>query len=164
MGKKVDTKDLVEKIDRITQKRMAENKVVSLEEFRRTQVKPEHHRLLIIDDDETMRKALRRIFEAEGYLVTTAADGTQLSNVLDEIELDLILLDVGLPWINGLELCQLMKEHEQLQEIPIVMISGRTSELDVKRGFDAGANDYVKKPFDVDAIKKTVNTLLQLNK
>ena len=161
---KINTKDLVKKIERITKERMTKESVVDLGQFRDLKNKANPKTILVIEDDETMRNALKRIFESEGMAVKTAADGTQLSLVLDDNPIDLIILDVGLPWINGLELAKLLKEHEDLKHIPLIFCSGKTSEFDVKRGFDAGADDYIKKPFDIDKIKKTVQTLLQLNK
>ena len=163
MSKKLDSKDLIEKIEKITKERITKSDVVSLDEYRNLTKKPENKTLLIIEDDETMRNALKRIFEAEGYKVLPAADGTQLSDVLDDNMVDLIVLDIGLPWINGIELAKLLKGHDQLKEIPLIFVSGKTSELDVKRGFDVGADDYIKKPFDVERIRKTVRTLLKLS-
>lgn len=110
-----------------------------------------------------MRAALKRILESDGFDVRSAADGTQLGDALGDMSVDLILLDVGLPWINGIELAKLLKEHDSLREIPLVFISGKTSEFDIKRGFEAGADDYIKKPFDIDNVKKTVRTLLKLS-
>jgi two-component system, OmpR family, aerobic respiration control protein ArcA len=161
---KIDTKDLVNKIERITKERMTKESVVSLDSFRELKKKETPKTILVIEDDETMRSALKRIFETDGMNVKTAADGTQLSVVLDDSPIDLIILDIGLPWINGLELAKLLKEHEDLKHIPLIFVSGKTSELDVKRGFDAGADDYIKKPFEIDNMKKTVHTLLKLNK
>ncbi len=162
MSKKIDTTDLVKRIEKITRERMREETVVSLDKFRDKKKDPPKT-LLVIEDDETMRKALQRIFEADGMIVKTAADGTQLSDVLDDTPIDLIILDVGLPWINGLELAKLLKEHQDLRHIPLIFVTGKTGDLDVKRGFDAGADDYIKKPFDIEKIKKTVHTLLKLN-
>lgn len=165
MGKNgINTKDLVKKIEKITREKITQDSVVNLGDFRDLKKKKESKTLLVIEDDETMRNALKRIFESDGFKVKTAADGTQLSNVLDETPIDLIILDIGLPWINGFELAKLLKEHEELKSIPLIFVSGKTSELDVKRGFDVGADDYIKKPFDVEKIKKTVNTLLNLSK
>lgn len=161
--KKVGTKELVDKIEKLTRERMSKEKVVSLKEFREIKKRAEAHTLLVIEDDEIMRRALKRIFEDEGYRVISAADGTQLSSVLDDSAIDLIILDVGLPWINGYELAQLMKEHAELKYIPMVFVSGRTSDQDIKRGFEVGADDYIKKPFDVDKIKKSIRTLLKLH-
>jgi len=162
---KINTKDLVEKIARITKERVSKENVVSLSEYRKLRRKlKEPSTLLIIEDDETMRKALVRIFLEEGYFIKSAADGTQLSSVLDDSPVDLIILDIGLPWINGFELAQLLKEHKELREIPLIFVSAKTSQEDIKRGFEVGADDYIKKPFDVDKIRKAVRTLLELNK
>jgi len=161
--KSIDTKILVDKIEKITKERLTSESVVSLDEFRKLKNKKENKCLLVIEDDETMRNALKRIFEGEGYIVKTAADGTQLAVVLDDTPIDLIIMDIGLPWINGFELAKLLKEHDDLKAIPLIFVSGKTSDLDVKRGYDVGADEYIKKPFDVDKIKQTVATLLKVN-
>jgi two-component system aerobic respiration control protein ArcA len=162
MSKKINTKSLIDKIEKLTKEKMIQQEVVSLDQFRHLQKKEEPRTILIIDDDETIRAALRRLFESEGYKVITAADGTQLSDVLDDSPIDLIVLDIGLPWLNGYELAKLLKEHEDLKRIPLIFLSGKTSELDVKRGFEVGADDYIKKPFEVESMKKAVKTLLTL--
>lgn len=161
---RISTKDLVNKIEKLTKERMTKESVVDLGSFRDLKKKETPRTILVIEDDETMRSALKRIFEADGMHVKTAADGTQLSLVLDDNPIDLIILDIGLPWINGLELAKLLKEHEDLKHIPLIFVSGKTSEFDVKRGFEAGADDYIKKPFEIEQMKKTVHTLLKLNK
>lgn len=162
MSKKINTKSLIEKIEKLAKEKMLQEEVVSLDQFRKVQKKEEPRSILVIDDDEGIRAAIRRIFEKEGYKVIAAADGTQLSDVLDDSPIDLIILDIGLPWLNGYELAKLLKEHEDLKKIPLIFLSGKTSELDVKRGFEVGADDYIKKPFDVEKVKKTVDTLLRL--
>lgn len=164
MKGKINTTDLVKKIEKLTKERMTQESVVDIRAFRDLKHKETPKTILVIEDDETMRNAIKRIFEAEGLLVKIAADGTQLSSVLDDNPIDLIIMDVGLPWINGIELAKMLKEHEDLKQIPLIFVSGKTSDFDVKRGFEAGADDYIKKPFDIDKIKKTVHTLLQLNK
>ena len=161
---RINTKDLVKKIEKITKERMTKEAVVDLGQFRDLKKKEAPKTILVIEDDETMRSAMKRIFEADGMTVKTAADGTQLALVLDDSPIDLIILDIGLPWVNGLELAKLLKEHDDLKHIPLVFVSGKTSEFDVKRGFEAGADDYIKKPFDIDKIKKTIHTLLKLNR
>ncbi|MCB0366496.1 MAG: response regulator [Bdellovibrionaceae bacterium] len=162
-NKKIDTKDFLDKVKKMAKDRMSEGKVVSLDSFRGLE-KKDPHRILIIEDDETMRAALKRIFVADGFEVVTVADGTHLTQVLDDSPIDLVILDIGLPWINGFELAQLMKEDQDLRRIPLIFVSGRTSDLDVRKGFELGAVDYIKKPFDVEKIRKTVQTLLKLNK
>ncbi len=115
---RINTKDLVKKIEKITKDKIVQENVVSLSDYRDLQRNKEvPHVILVIEDDETMRTALKRIFESDGHAVRLAADGTQLSKVLDDTPLDLIVLDIGLPWINGFELAQLLKEHDDLKLI-----------------------------------------------
>lgn len=160
--KKLNTKQLVDQIEKIIRQKMAQESVVSLDTFRQMRSQQNQQTILVIEDDETMRGALRRILESDGYQVKTAADGTQLGLVIDDSPIDLIILDVGLPWINGFELATLLKENPDLKGIPLIFVSGQTSEEDVRQGFSVGADDYIKKPFDVDKIQKTVRTLLKL--
>ena len=162
MSRKINTKDLINKIERLTRERMTENQIVEISDLRKFKERKVQRGILLIEDDETIRTALKRVFEGEGYRVMAAADGTQLSNVLDEAPVDLILLDVGLPWINGFELAEMMKAHPDLEEIPLVFLSARTGDDDVKRGFAVGASDYIKKPFDLEKVKSIVNTLIEL--
>src|SRR5690606_32259203 len=110
-----------------------------------------------------MRSAYQRVFSSEGYDLKMAADATELSKVIDDQAIDLIILDIGLPWINGFELAQLLKDHKDLKKIPLVFVSASASQDDMKKAFDLGADDYIKKPFDVEKLKKTISTLLKLN-
>lgn len=161
--KKINASDLVSKIEKIARARMASGEVVELNNFRDLKKKVEPKAILVIEDDETMRAAMKKIFEMDGFLVRLAADGTELAGALEDITPDLILLDVGLPWLNGFELAQMMKEHKDLKKIPLVFVSGKTSDEEVKRAFEVGASDFIKKPFEIEKLKKTVNALLKLN-
>jgi two-component system aerobic respiration control protein ArcA len=133
-----------------------------MDDLRKLKERKIQRTILLIEDDETIRSALRRVFENEGYRVLAAADGTQLSTVLDDAPVDLIMLDIGLPWINGIELAEMMKAHQDLKDIPLIFLSGRTGDADIKKGFDVGCDDYIKKPFDIEKVKRTVNTLIHL--
>lgn len=163
MAKRTNTKDLVDQIEKMTKSRIASQPVVSLDQFREADKKLNPRTLLIIEDDESMRAALQRIFQPEGYILKIAADATELAKVLDDSPIDLILLDVGLPWVNGFELAQLLKTHRDLKSIPLVFVSGNATEEDMKKAFALGADDFIKKPFDVEKLRKTVQTLLKLN-
>lgn len=162
-NKKINTKDLVDRIEKLTKSRIAGQEVVSLDAFRDVKKKLDPHVVLVIEDDETMRSAIQRILEPDGFLVKLAADATELSQVMNDEAVDLILLDIGLPWINGFELGQMLKEHKDLKKIPLVFISGQASEKDMKDAFAIGADDFIKKPFDIEKFKKTINVLLKLN-
>ncbi len=160
--KKINAKDLIDKIEKITKSRMASGEVVQLDNFRDLKKKIDPKTILVIEDDETMRSAMKRIFEMDGFIVKMAADSTELSKVLEDSGPDLILLDIGLPWINGFELAELLKAHKDLKKIPLVFVSGKTSEEDIKKAFAIGADDFVKKPFEIEKLKKTVATLLKI--
>lgn len=162
--KNINAKDLINKIEKLTKSRMASSEVVSLDSFREMKKKIDVKTILVIEDDETMRSALKKIFELDGYIVKLAADSTELTAVLDEVTPDLVLMDVGLPWLNGFELGQMLKEHRYLRHIPLVFVSGKTSDEDVKRAFEIGADDYIKKPFEIENLKKTVQSLLKISK
>lgn len=162
MSRRINTKDLVHKIEKLTKERMAKSDVIDMKDIRRLKERKTPRTILLIEDDETVRAALKRVMESEGYKVLAASDGTQLSTVLDDGAIDLIMLDIGLPWINGFELAEMMKAHKDLKDIPLIFLSARTSDADIKRGFEVGADDYIKKPFDIEKVKRTVRTLIQL--
>lgn len=143
-------KSLRRKVEAIKKKKMCEKKVVSLAEFRGLRANTDAQTVLVVDDDEIMRSALKRILDSEGYNVILAEDGLQLSKVLETTKLDMVLLDVNLPWVDGFELCRLIKSHPTLNDVPLILVSGRKSADDVERGIESGADDYVTKPFEID--------------
>lgn len=163
MKKKINAQDLINKIEKIAKSRMAQESVIQLDNFRDLKNKMDPKVLLVIEDDETMRSALKRIFEMDGFIVKMAADGMELSGILDDTSPDLILMDIGLPWLNGFELAQMLKEHKDLKKIPLIFVSGKTSDDDIKRAFEIGADDFIKKPFEIEKLKKTVATLLKIS-
>lgn len=144
----------------LNKKAVCQNKVVSLDEYRSVSKRVESPTILIVDDEVVMRNAVKRIFEKENYRVLMAKDAMELSKILEDTRLDLILLDVNLPWVDGYELCQLIKSHPMLKHIPVAFISGNKTEEDIRKGYEAGADDYITKPFEVEDIEKTVATLL----
>lgn len=161
--KGISTKRLADEIERIKKEKVLKHKVVSLADYRSVQKKAAPKHLLVVDDDETTRNVLKRLFEKEGYDVVLAQDASELIKILEVQPIELILLDINLPWVDGFELCKLLKTHDDLKDVPIVFISGRKSELDKKHAFQLGAHDYITKPFNIDEITKTVRTLINLH-
>lgn len=163
MKPKINAKDLALRIANLAQEKVTSTNVVSIEQLRglkrQRQFTPT---LLVIEDDETVRKSLQRIFEGCGYRVLAASDGIELTDVLYDVVIDLVVLDVGLPWLNGFELALAMKEQPALKNVPLIFISGLDDIDSIKRGFKSGAHDFITKPFDIEKIKKTVSTLLKL--
>lgn len=165
MAKKFVTSDLIKKIEKLTKQRMSEQPVVSLDQFRDAHKKMNPMNILVIEDDETQRLSLKRILEAEGYTALLAADSAELTALLDEEkDIHLILMDIGLPWINGFELAEMMKSHPDLKRLPLVFLSAQAEQEDFDRAREVGAADYIKKPFDIEKLKHVIAGLLKTDK
>lgn len=161
MAKKFITGDLIKKIEKLTKQRMSEQPVVSLDQFRDAHKKMNPQNILVIEDDETQRLSLKRILEAEGYVTILAADSAELATVLDQDwDLHLILMDIGLPWINGFELAEMMKQHPDLKKLPLIFLSAQAEQEDFARAREVGAADYIKKPFDIEKLKAVIASQL----
>lgn len=102
-------------------------------------------RLLLVEDDPAIGRALTGALEAEGYDVSWARTGTDGLDLARRVEPELVLLDLGLPDLDGVEVCRTLRS--QSPDTAIVMLTARRDEIDVVLGLDAGANDYVTKPF-----------------
>lgn len=147
-------------IAELNKKAMAHEKVVSLQDYRTAAKRVEPYNLLVIDDELVMRNAIKRIFEKDDFNVLVARDAMEFSRVIEETIPDIILLDIGLPWVSGYELCNLLKTHPVLKDVGVVVISGNKTEEDIRKGFEAGADEYITKPFEVDDLYKVVKELL----
>ncbi|MFJ9951817.1 response regulator [Kitasatospora sp. NPDC091207] len=119
---------------------------------------PVHPHILIVEDDEVIREATRMALERYGFPVSTAADGLEGLEAFHRARPDLILLDVMLPLLDGVGLCRRIREESQL---PILMMSARTDPVDVVSGLEAGADDYVVKPFESAVLVARIRTVLR---
>ncbi|MGW4896724.1 two-component system response regulator CseB [Kitasatospora sp. NPDC004240] len=119
---------------------------------------PSHPHILIVEDDEVIREATRMALERYGFPVSTAADGLEGLETFHAVRPDLILLDVMLPLLDGVGLCRRIREESQL---PILMMSARTDAVDVVSGLEAGADDYVVKPFESAVLVARIRTVLR---
>ena len=117
-------------------------------------------RVLVVDDDPVILKLLRVNFEMEGYSVTTAADGVKGLKAAREECPDVIISDVMMPHMNGLELVAALDADVSTDAIPVILLSARAQEADVSDGLHAGADDYVTKPFDPIELIDRVQQLL----
>jgi two-component system response regulator MprA len=115
-------------------------------------------RILIIEDDEAILKVLRRVLSYEGYQVDTALDGVSGLTLAREGQPDLILLDWMLPGMDGLEVCQRLRNTATT---PILMLTAKDTIQDRVHGLDAGADDYLVKPFELDELLARVRALLR---
>ncbi|HLZ72706.1 MAG TPA: response regulator transcription factor [Dehalococcoidia bacterium] len=105
--------------------------------------------VLVVDDDERVRNVMRRALRLEGHRVSEAADGEAALRNLREADPDLVILDLRLPGIDGIEVC---KRLRSVSEVPVLMLTARDTVPDRVQGLDSGADDYVVKPFDLDEL------------
>jgi len=117
--------------------------------------------ILVVDDDSDLLKLLSTMLGQEGFRVLTAENGdTAIKKVKDELP-HLLILDVQMPMINGLEVCKTLKQDEQTRNIPIIMLTGRADEIDRVVGLELGAEDYIVKPFSVREMILRVTKVLK---
>ena len=117
-------------------------------------------RVLVVDDDDVIRGLLELNLQLEGHEVVTAADG---QDALDQVAADppqLIVLDVMMPTVNGLQVAERLKADPSTRGIPIILLSARAMETDVRSGMEIGVDQYVTKPFDPIDLMELVERLL----
>jgi DNA-binding response OmpR family regulator len=102
-------------------------------------------RLLVVEDDAAIAEPLTRALRRDGYDVDVCRTGEDALRVIDDHDVDLVILDLGLPGIDGVDVCRHIRRTDA--DLPVVMLTARTEELDAVVGLDAGADDYVTKPF-----------------
>lgn len=114
--------------------------------------------LLVADDDPAIRTLLRDVFEAQGYAVVVAADGVEALARAEETPPDLVLLDIMMPALDGLEVVRRLRAHT---ETPIILLTARVGETDRVVGLELGADDYVAKPFSLHELGARVRAVLR---
>lgn len=115
-------------------------------------------KILVVDDEEKIRKVSRAFLENEGYQVRTAADGLTALKIIDEYKPDLIVLDLMLPGISGEEVCQRIRNSYNL---PVIMLTAKGTEADKIKGFQYGADDYLVKPFSLKELTMRIRAILR---
>ncbi|RJX28986.1 MAG: DNA-binding response regulator [Dethiobacter sp.] len=119
--------------------------------------------ILIVEDDEEIVGLLRFNLENQGYRVITAEEGYKAQELVEKLKPDLILLDIMLPGLDGYEVCRILRSNKELENIPIIMLTAKSEELDVVLGLELGADDYVTKPFSVRELLSRIKAHLRRN-
>ena len=114
--------------------------------------------VLVVDDDPRMLSMMRRVLEADGYHVVTAAEGESALDIVRRGQVNLIILDVMMSGLDGFEVCRTVRRESV---VPILMLTARDEAVDKVSGLDCGADDYVVKPFDTDELMARVRALLR---
>ena len=106
------------------------------------------HRIVVADDDPIVVRFLSAVFRDEGFEVSTAEDGEAALKLIRETRPDLVILDLVMPYRDGFEVCEQMRGWTETASVPVIILSMKEKEQDALRAFEAGADDYVRKPFN----------------
>lgn len=117
-------------------------------------------RVLVADDEDDVRDLVVYRLSRSGYDVVEALDGEEAFRLATEQTPDLIVLDVMMPRIDGYELTRRLRAEPATSRVPVILLTARTQENDVSQGFEAGADDYLKKPFNPDELVARVRAVL----
>ena len=115
-------------------------------------------KILVVDDEELLVKGIRFNLQNEGYQVVTGSNGSEAIELAHDPEVRLIVLDVMMPEIDGMEACRRIREFS---DVPVIMLTARTLDMDKLMGFEHGADDYLTKPFNILELKARIKALLR---
>jgi len=118
-------------------------------------------RILVIDDEPQIRRVMRAALSATGYEVSDARSGEEAVEKLGDERFDLILLDVNLPGMSGMDACRVIRHETLVPDVPIIMLTVRNAEKDIVEALDAGADDYVVKPFGTPELLARIRAALR---
>ena len=121
-------------------------------------------KILIVDDEPDIVQLISYNLKKEGFHIATALDGEEALTKVREGHLDLIILDLMLPGIHGMELCRILRNNPKTAHVPIIMLTARGEEADKVRGLETGADDYMTKPFSPKELMARVKAILRRSK
>ena len=117
-------------------------------------------KILVCDDEPYILMALTDAVEMEGYECVTAINGKEALEKARETLPDLIMLDIMMPFMDGFEVCRELKADAATRDIPVIMLTAKSQQVDIQKGKDAGADDYITKPFRPSTLRKKFNEVL----
>lgn len=115
-------------------------------------------KVLVVDDEKLLVKGIKFNLENDGYEVLTGADGVEAVEIASKEAVDLVVLDLMMPRMDGLEACQKIREFS---DVPIIMLTAKADDMDKLLGFEHGADDYLTKPFNILELKARIRALLR---
>ena len=120
------------------------------------------NKILVVDDEKSILEMLKYCLEHEGYMVLTAETGEMAKNWVKEVKLDLAIVDLGLPDISGLQVCEFIKEDPKTRATPIIILTGNTTnDARIKSNSCANAELFLNKPIEIEDLRKAVAAILE---
>ncbi len=117
--------------------------------------------VLVVEDEAALATMLRYNLEKQGFRVDEAGDGQEALTRISEAPPDLVLLDWMLPVMSGIEVCRQIRRRQDTRDLPVIMVTARTDDQDAVRGLNTGADDYITKPFNMEALLARMRALLR---
>ncbi len=118
-------------------------------------------KILIVDDEPFILKSLTFVLKKEGFLVDSATNGMEAKEKIQEVKPDIVFLDVMMPKMNGLEVCQWMRQDPVLKNIYVIILTAKGQEADREKGLKIGADEYMTKPFSPSFVVNRIRELLK---
>ena len=118
-------------------------------------------RILVVEDDKDIQELVEEILKAEGYVVLTAANGLEGYELFKTNQVDLIILDIMMPKMDGYQMAKLVRQRDE--KVPIIMLTALEGEYDEIKGFEIGVDDYITKPFSFNILIKRVKAIIRRN-
>ncbi|TYP54927.1 response regulator transcription factor [Thermosediminibacter litoriperuensis] len=118
-------------------------------------------KILVVDDEPNILELVKFNLENSGFKVITAADGQQALDLVQEEQPDLVILDIMLPGIDGMEVCRILRRQRTTRDIPVILLTAKTEEIDKVLGLEMGADDYITKPFSPRELAARVKAVLR---
>lgn len=122
----------------------------------------EEVRILVVDDNRQNLKVVSNFLKEKNYKLALAIDAKSAMDILANNKIDLILLDIMMPDVDGFAMCEMLKEKEKMKDIPVIFLTAKTETKDIIKGFQLGGVDYITKPFNKEELYARVNNQIQL--
>jgi DNA-binding response OmpR family regulator len=122
---------------------------------------PNRRKVLVVDDDPQIRKILERILDKARYQVVTASEGPSALAQFKEFSPQLVILDIMMPGVSGIEVCQQLRKEYPERKFQVLMLSAKDSQADRRRALEYGADDYVTKPFHIASLARKIEYIFE---
>ncbi len=157
----LSAKSLGYQIEKLRRERFLTEKVVDLEEYRKLRSAHAVKKVLVVDDEEESAGPLATALEKQGYSALFAADTAELAQIIETHAFDLVLLDLGLAWLDGFEFCAAMKGNQILRDLPIILTGRAAGKKEIRKAFESGCDEFVTKPFKLERLLRTIEYFME---
>ncbi len=118
-------------------------------------------KILVVEDESDIRNFVAKALTAKGYKVFEASNGYEGWHLLQKVKPDIVILDIMMPVMDGMEVLKKIREHPEFKEMPVIMLTGKSEDKDILEGYSVGADYYITKPFDIKTVLIGVKMMLE---